>query len=134
MLEIAGQRPTASESIGWQVVEEISIGPPGCSNRLREVQGRNGRLDETDPRLHRDAVALADQAERFSTLAPNVIVKIPATHKGIAAIEDATARGVSMNVTVSFTVPRASRRPRRSSAGWLPGRRRATTCRTWAPS
>ena len=45
--------------------------------------------------------------DRFSTLAPNVIVKIPATHKGIAAIEDATARGVSMNVTVSFTVPQA---------------------------
>ena len=110
MLEIAEQRPTASESqIGWQVVEEISIEAARLLEpAFEKFKGHNGRLSmQTDPRLHRDAVALADQAERFSTLAPNVIVKIPATHKGIAAIEDATARGVSMNVTVSFTVPQA---------------------------
>ncbi|MBP8838250.1 MAG: transaldolase [Dermatophilaceae bacterium] len=110
MLEIAEQRPTASEpQIGWQVVEEISIEAARLLEpAFEKFKGHNGRLSmQTDPRLHRDAVALADQAERFSTLAPNVIVKIPATHKGIAAIEDATARGVSMNVTVSFTVPQA---------------------------
>jgi len=110
MLEIAAERPTASESqIGWQVVEEISIEAARLLEpAFEKFHGHNGRLSmQTDPRLHRDAVALADQAERFSTLAPNVIVKIPATHKGIAAIEDATARGVSMNVTVSFTVPQA---------------------------
>lgn len=110
MLKIAAERPTASESqIGWQVVEEISIEAARLLEpAFEKFHGHNGRLSmQTDPRLHRDAVALADQAERFSTLAPNVIVKIPATHKGIAAIEDATARGVSMNVTVSFTVPQA---------------------------
>ncbi|HRC64139.1 MAG TPA: transaldolase family protein [Dermatophilaceae bacterium] len=110
MREIAAERPTASESqIGWQVVEEISIEAARLLEpAFEKFKGHNGRLSmQTDPRLHRDAVALADQAERFSTLAPNVIVKIPATHKGIAAIEDATARGVSMNVTVSFTVPQA---------------------------
>jgi transaldolase len=110
MREIAAERPTASESqIGWQVVEEISIEAARLLEpAFEKFQGHNGRLSmQTDPRLHRDAVALADQAERFSTLAPNIIVKIPATHTGIAAIEDATARGVSMNVTVSFTVPQA---------------------------
>jgi transaldolase len=34
-------------------------------------------------------------------------VKLPATRAGIAAIEEATARGVSINATVSFTVPQA---------------------------
>ena len=62
---------------------------------------------QTDPRLHRDAAALADQAEHFASLAPNIIVKIPATQVGIVAIEEATYRGVSINVTVSFTVPQA---------------------------
>ena len=62
---------------------------------------------QTDPRLHRDAAALADQAEHFASLAPNIIVKIPATKVGIEAIEEATYRGVSINVTVSFTVPQA---------------------------
>lgn len=110
MREIAGERPTATEAqIGWQVVEEISVE----AARLLEpaftaYEGHNGRLSmQTDPRLHRDATALADQAVYFSGLAPNIIVKIPATHTGILAIEDAVARGVSINVTVSFSVPQA---------------------------
>ncbi len=108
--EIAQQRPTATESqIGWQVVEEVSIeAATYLEPAFVEHRGRNGRLSmQTDPRLHRDAAALADQAEYFASLAPNIIVKIPATRIGIEAIEEATYRGVSMNVTVSFTVPQA---------------------------
>lgn len=73
--------------------------------------GRNGRRVsiQTDPRFHRgaDAAALADQAEEFAKLAPNMIVKIPATEVGIAAMEEATYRGVSINATVLFSVPQA---------------------------
>ena len=64
-------------------------------------------LPLTDPRLACSAQALADQAEEFSRLAKNIIVKIPATSEGIKAIEDATYRGVSINVTVSFSVAQA---------------------------
>ncbi|MFN8098706.1 MAG: transaldolase family protein [Dermatophilaceae bacterium] len=108
--EIADERPTATESeIGWQVVEEVSLE----AARLLEPAfaaygGRNGRLSmQTDPRLRRDPKALADQAEYFAGLADNIIVKIPATKAGIEAIEDATHRGVNVNVTVSFSVPQA---------------------------
>jgi transaldolase len=108
--ELARERPTASESeIGWRVVEEVSIE----AARLLEPafaahHGFNGRLSmQTDPRLARDAEALVDQAVHFAGLAPNVIVKIPATRIGLAAIEEATYRGVSVNVTVSFTAPQA---------------------------
>jgi len=108
--ELADEFPTAGESeLGWKVVEELSI----TAARLLEpifyaTNGVNGRLSiQTDPRLHRDAKALADQAVRFAGLAPNVIVKIPATRTGIEAIEDATYRGVSINATVSFTVAQA---------------------------
>ncbi|GAB4076164.1 transaldolase family protein [Nostocoides australiense] len=110
MAEIAQERPEASESeIGWQVVEEIS---KEAAAQLKPAfdkhGGRNGRLSmQTDPRNHRNAKALADQAKYFSTLAPNIIVKIPATATGLTAIEDAVSRGVSINVTVSFTVPQA---------------------------
>jgi transaldolase len=45
------------------------------------------------------------QAEEFNQLAPNMIVKIPATSAGIPAIEEATYRGISINATVSFTLP-----------------------------
>ncbi len=108
--EIAQDRPTATESqIGWQVVEEVSVeAAKYLEHAFAEHNGRNGRLSmQTDPRLHRDAAALADQAEHFTSLAPNIIVKIPATRVGIAAIEEASYRGISINVTVSFTVPQA---------------------------
>jgi transaldolase len=47
------------------------------------------------------------QAIRFSRLAPNMIVKIAATRAGIVAMEEATYRGISINATVSFTLPQA---------------------------
>lgn len=108
--ELAAERPYATESeIGWKVVEEISL---EAAEMLRPAYDRydgvNGRLSmQTDPRFHRDATALADQAAYFSSLADNIIVKIPATSTGMVAIEDAVARGVSINVTVSFSVPQA---------------------------
>ena len=69
-------------------------------------RGRNGRLSiQTDPRLFRNAGAIVEQAIRFDALAPNMIVKIPATRAGIDAIEEVTALGISINATVSFTVP-----------------------------
>src|SRR5205823_10942998 len=46
-----------------------------------------------------------EQTVRFSKLAPNMIVKIPATRAGVPAIEEASYRGISINATVSFTLP-----------------------------
>jgi transaldolase len=57
--------------------------------------------------LHRDPERMVAQAEGFAALAPNIIVKFPATAAGIRGIEEATARGVSVNVTVCFTVSQA---------------------------
>ena len=107
--QIAADRPTAAESqIGWQVVGGLDRGgqvPRASVRRARRPQ--RPAVDADRPRLHRDAAALADQAEHFSSLAPNIIVKIPATGVGIKAIEEATYRGVSVSVTVSITVPQA---------------------------
>ena len=108
--EIAAQRPTAGESeIGWQIVEEVSVDAAKLLEPAFErYQGINGRLSmQTDPRLHRDKNALVEQAVAFDALADNIIVKIPATALGIQAIEEATYRGVNVNVTVSFTVAQA---------------------------
>lgn len=108
--DFARAHPTASEStIGWAMVEQLSVEAAALlADAFDEHRGRNGRLSvQTDPRLYRDAAALVEQAVRFDGLAPNVIVKIPATEVGIAAMEEATYRGVSINATVSFTVPQA---------------------------
>ncbi|MDR2379796.1 MAG: hypothetical protein LBE08_01235 [Bifidobacteriaceae bacterium] len=108
--ELAAAYPRAGEAaLGWAVVEELSVDAAKLLEpAFDKYRGVNGRLSvQTDPRLHRDAAALADQAERFASLTRNIIVKIPATEVGLEAIEEATYRGVSVNVTVSFTVAQA---------------------------
>jgi transaldolase len=100
--------PTATEDlIGWKLIEELSVRAAKLLEpAFKEHAGRNGRLSiQTDPRLFRDTEAIVEQAVAFNRLAPNMIVKIPATHAGIAAIEESTYRGISINATVSFTLP-----------------------------
>jgi transaldolase len=100
--------PNATEDeIAWAAVEQLSIDAAALlMPAFEEHKGRNGRLSiQTDPRLYRNADAIVAQAERFDRLAPNMIVKIPATRAGIEAIESATARGISINATVSFSLP-----------------------------
>ncbi len=105
---LSRQLPTATEdTLGWAAVEQLSIEAAALLEPIFKThRGRNGRLSiQTDPRLYRDAHAIVEQARRFTALAPNMIVKIPATTAGIAAIEMATAEGISINATVSFTLP-----------------------------
>lgn len=108
ILTLAEQYPQATEDeIAWMVVEEMSA---NAAKLLRPIfdreKGRNGRLSiQTDPRNYRNSDAMLTQAIRFSGLAPNMIVKIAATRAGIVAIEEATYRGISINATVSFTLP-----------------------------
>lgn len=107
---LAAAHPTWGESeLGWEAVKELSINAARLLEpAFAESGGRNGRLSiQTDPRLHRDADALVAQAVEFSQLAENIIVKIPATATGIQAMEEAAFRGVSINATLSFTVPQA---------------------------
>jgi len=100
--------PFATEDeIGWAAVEELSIAAAALLKPAFDAHnGRNGRLSiQTDPRFYRDPAAIVRQATRFDRLAPNMIVKIPATRAGIEAIEVATAEGISINATVCFTLP-----------------------------
>jgi transaldolase len=102
------KRPEATEDeIAWQVVRDISAKSAALLKPIFDAQGgRNGRLSiQTDPRLFRDTKAIVRQAEEFNKLAANMIVKIPVTRAGIPAIEEATYRGISINATVSFTLP-----------------------------
>ena len=102
------ERPRATEDeLAWQLVREISVKSAALLRPIFDAQrGKNGRLSiQTDPRLFRDSQAMVEQAVEFNQLAPNMIVKIPVTRAGIPAIEEATYRGVSINATVSFTLP-----------------------------
>jgi transaldolase len=108
ILSLIEELPAATEDqIGWRLVEEMSVRAAALLRPVfEEHKGVNGRLSiQTDPRYYRDTAAILNQAERFTKLADNMIVKIPVTKAGIPAIEEATYRGISINATVSFTVP-----------------------------
>src|SRR3954453_10662723 len=71
--------------------------------------GRDGFVSfECTPDLADDTAATVEQAlELWSRLArPNVMIKVPATEAGLPAIEELTASGVNVNVTLLFSLAR----------------------------
>jgi transaldolase len=106
--QIIAGNPTWSETeISWKLIEEMAIrGARLLEPAYERYRGKKGRLSiQTDPANYRNAEAIARQAMYFNSLAPNMQVKIPVTCAGVKAIEEATYHGVSVNATVSFTVP-----------------------------
>ncbi len=102
--------PSATdEQIAWKLTEEMSQKAAKLLMPIFEREkGKNGRLSiQTNPKLYRNSTAIVEQAVHFSGLAPNVIVKIPVTAAGVEAIEEVTYQGISINATVSFTLPQA---------------------------
>jgi transaldolase len=108
--ELAATEPAWSErELAWGIVAEMSVrAAPLLLPAFEASGGRSGRLSiQTDPTLFRDAAGMVTQAFGFDGLAPNVIVKFPTTRAGVAAMEEATYRGISVNATVSFSVSQA---------------------------
>ena len=108
--QLGAEQPAWSErELAWGIVAEMSVrAAPLLMPAFEASGGRAGRLSiQTDPTLFRDAPAMVTQAFAFSELAPNVIVKFPTTRAGVAAMEEATYRGISINATVSFSVAQA---------------------------
>ncbi|MGA7704604.1 MAG: transaldolase [Solirubrobacteraceae bacterium] len=71
--------------------------------------GRDGYVSlEVDPRVAYDSLATFKEAMRLHEEVdrPNLLVKIPATKPGLAAIEDVIAKGHSINVTLIFSLRR----------------------------
>ena len=107
---LAAENPTWTElDLTWATIEEMAV--RGCAVLepvFVERGGRAGRLSlQLNPANHRHPDRMVEQAVRFAELAPNIQVKFPCTAAGLAGMEEATARGISINSTVSFTVPQA---------------------------
>ena len=74
-----------------------------------ESGGRDGRVSlEVDPRLARDTEATVAEARALWWLVdrPNMFIKIPATLEGVPAITQAISEGISVNVTLIFSLER----------------------------
>ncbi len=71
--------------------------------------GVDGRVSiEVDPRLARDTEATIAEAKalHWAVDRPNVLIKVPATLEGLPAITAVLAAGISVNVTLIFSVER----------------------------
>jgi transaldolase len=107
--ELAGEDGDAKETF-WALAEQDI---KDACDLFRGVwdrgEGRDGYVSlEVDPglaydtlRTFREAIHLHEIVER-----PNLLVKIPATKPGLAAIEDVIAKGRSINVTLIFSLRR----------------------------
>ncbi|UQX90178.1 transaldolase [Jatrophihabitans telluris] len=72
-------------------------------------QGKDGRVSiEVDPRIAHETDKTTAEAKALWWLVdrPNVMIKIPATLAGLPAITAATAAGISVNVTLIFSIER----------------------------
>lgn len=74
-----------------------------------DTDGLDGRVSlEVDPRMAHDTDATVAQAVELWDLVerPNLFIKIPATTAGLPAITRVLAKGISVNVTLIFSVER----------------------------
>ena len=110
IVSLIDENPTAGEDvIAWKIIEEITV---NAARLLMPIfnrnNGRNGRLSlQTNAQNYRNTKATVEQALYFNTLYPNNNIKFPVTKAGIQAIEELSYQGVSVNATVSFTVPQS---------------------------
>ena len=97
-----------ASSSGWRCATSrtpaICFGRSGSAPRAWTV---TSRLKSTPTWLatpRRRSLKLRTSTRR--SLGPNLLVKIPATESGVPAIEEMTARGYSINVTLIFSLSR----------------------------
>lgn len=73
------------------------------------TEGQDGRVSiEVDPRLAHETAATVAEAKQLAWLVdrPNMFVKIPATRAGLPAITEVLGKGISVNVTLIFSLER----------------------------
>lgn len=110
ILEIAAEHPAWSEvELTWTLIDEMAArGAAILAPVFVREGGMKGRLSvQTNPANHADSARMVEQAIHFDTLGPNMQVKFPVTAAGVAAIEEAVARGINTNGTAAFTVAQA---------------------------
>ncbi len=102
--------PKATEDeIGWLLNESMALsGAKLLENAYEKSQGKNGYISiQTNTKYFRNEEKIIEQALHFNTLTKNIMVKMPVTEAGIIAIEECTYQGITVNATVSFSVPQA---------------------------
>jgi transaldolase len=81
-------------------------------------KGQSGFVcGQVNPSRAGDRDCMLPMAKRYHAWAPNIAVKLPATSAGLDVMEDCIAEGITVTITVSFTVPQALAIGERHMAG-----------------
>jgi transaldolase len=107
------------------IYDELSIRDVGmAADEFRRVydgtDGRDGFVSlEVNPHLARDTEGTVKEAERLwrALNRPNVCIKVPGTAEGLPAITRLASKGINLNVTLLFSVPRY----RAVAEAWIAG-------------
>jgi transaldolase len=107
--DLAARRVTVEEAVRMITATDIRW----ACDQLRPVyeasDGVDGRVSyEVDPRLAHDTETTIAEARQLWWLVdrPNLFIKIPATKEGLPAISQCLAEGISVNVTLIFSLQR----------------------------
>lgn len=107
--QLAARKVTVDEAVRMITTSDVR----DACDVLRPVfdasNGQDGRVSiEVDPRFARDTAATIAEAKQLWWLVdrPNAMIKIPATVEGLPAITEVIAAGISVNVTLIFSLDR----------------------------
>ena len=100
---------STEDEIAWMLGDHVGRRAAKILEPIYEnTNGQKGKLSlQVNPKYYRNADLMVTQADQLASIAPNIAIKCPAVIAGIKAIEDLTAKGISINATVSFSVPQA---------------------------
>ncbi len=107
--ELAARDASVEDAVREITVADVQQACDVFSGTWETTGGVDGRVSlEVDPGLARDTEGTVAQAIDLwkAVDRPNLLVKIPATEAGLPAITRALAEGVSVNVTLIFSVER----------------------------
>ena len=109
LAELAERGADAESAIRAVITDDVRAACDVLRPQWEASRGVDGRVSiEVDPRLANDTEATVGQAvELWKTVdRPNLFIKIPATTAGMPAITATVAEGISVNVTLIFSVER----------------------------
>ncbi len=106
---LAARGASADEAVNEITVADVQLACDVFSGTWETTGRMDGRVSlEVSPRVAHDTDAtLAQAAELWKVVdRPNLMIKIPATAEGLPAITGTLADGISVNVTLVFSVQR----------------------------
>ncbi|HKR51967.1 MAG TPA: transaldolase [Pseudonocardiaceae bacterium] len=107
--ELAARGASVDEAVREITQADVQLACDVFSGTWETTGGIGGQVSlEVSPQLAHDTDATLSQARELWKVVdrPNLMIKIPATAEGLPAITGALGDGISVNVTLVFSVPR----------------------------